>query len=81
MAEQNEKVLFKLAKNCYPKYNINFFIHQESDSTNIYSRDSNNTAHILINTHGKVIYKSSDILNWNSNKIKLYFDNTLYSIY
>ena len=78
MSEQNEKVLFNLSPDCYPKYPINLFVQQQLETMSSFDRNSSNTAHILIKTNGKVIYKSDDVLNWNSNKMKIYFDGSLF---
>lgn len=77
MADQNQKTLFKLSPDCCPNYKINLFLNEENTSFSSFGRGGNNIVKVVIHTDGRVNYISDDVLNWNSNKIKLYFDGTV----
>lgn len=77
LPQQNEKILFKLSPDCCPKYKINLFITESNNSFSNFGRNAITSAHITVNTNGKVIYNSNDVLNWSTNKIQLYFDGSI----
>ena len=76
MADQNQKRLFKLQQELCPKYDVYMFVHQESNGSGYNNLD--NIAKIKINKKGEFIYMSDDLINWNTNKVKLYFDSKCY---
>ena len=78
MADQNQKTLFKLSPDCCPKYKVTLFLQEENTSFSSFGRGGNNVVKVIIHTDGRVNYVSDDVLNWNSNKIKLYFDGTVF---
>lgn len=80
MAEQNQQTLFKLPPDCCPKYKINLFINEKNTSYSTFGRDGPSVANIIVNVDGRLIYKSNDILNWSTNKIRLFFDGTIICI-
>lgn len=77
MADQNQKTLFKLSPDCCPSYKVNLFLNEENTSFSSFGRGGNNIVKVIIHTDGRVNYVSDDVLNWNSNKIRLYFDGTV----
>ena len=76
MADQNQKRLFKLQPDLCPKYDVYLFVHQESHGSSY--NNIGNFAKIKINKKGEFVYMSDDLINWNTNKIKLYFDSKCY---
>lgn len=77
MADQNQKTLFKLSPDCCTNYKVTLFLHEENTSFSSFGRGGNNIVKVVIHTDGRVNYVSDDVLNWNSNKIRLYFDGTV----
>ena len=77
MADQNQKTLFKLSPDCCPNYKLTLFLYEENTSFSSFGRGDKNIVKVLIHTDGRVNYVSDDVLNWNSNKIRLYFDGTI----
>tara|TARA_Y100001954_G_C15809215_1_gene604278 strand:+ start:995 stop:2185 length:1191 start_codon:yes stop_codon:yes gene_type:complete len=77
MSDQNQSTLFKLPPDCCPKYKINLFLNEDSESFSSFGRNGPSVANIVVNPDGRLIYKSNDVLNWSNKKIKLFFDGTI----
>ena len=78
ISESNQKVICELPADCYPMYKLHFFQTEDSDSNRSYFSGDSKQSHLVINTNGKISYKTKDLLNWTNNKIKIYLDGIIF---